>query len=141
MRKGMLYLKKIERRLSITEKWGILKKGYKMAENRIGNCRLDKNIRILVAEEDVSFLRMVEDSLKASGSLYHIEKASSGKECLRMLQKERFDILLLDHSLSDGEGLNWLRQFNESGIGIPHYFCDDQGRSRVGDRGDEGRGL
>ena len=48
---------------------------------------------------------MIEDSLKASGSLYHIEKISSGKECLKKLQKEKFDILLLDHSLSDGEGL------------------------------------
>ena len=92
---------------------------------------MDKGIRILVAEEDSSFLKMMEDSLNASGSLYHIEKVSSGGECLSMLQKEKFDILLLDHSLSDGEGLSWLRRFNELGIGIPTIFVTAKGDPRL----------
>jgi two-component system, NtrC family, sensor kinase len=92
---------------------------------------VDKRIRILVAEEDSSFLKMMEDSLKASGSQYHIQKVSSGGECLRLLQKEKFDILLLDHSLSDGEGLNWLRRFNELGIGIPTIFVTAKGDPRL----------
>ncbi len=92
---------------------------------------MDKKIRVLVAEEDPGFLKMVEDSLKTSGSLYHIEKISSGKGCLEKLRKERFDILLLDHSLSDGEGLSWLRQFNELGIGIPTVFVTAKGDPRL----------
>ncbi|OGP54090.1 MAG: hypothetical protein A2Y65_12755 [Deltaproteobacteria bacterium RBG_13_52_11] len=74
---------------------------------------------------------MIEDSLMASGGLYHIEQVSSGEQCLKMLQKERFDILLLDHSLSDGEGLNWLRRFNELGIGIPTIFVTAKGDPRL----------
>ena len=73
----------------------------------------------------------MEDSLKASGSLYHIQKVSSGGECMRMLREEKFDILLLDHSLSDGEGLNWLRRFNELGIGIPTIFVTAKGDPRL----------
>jgi PAS domain S-box-containing protein len=92
---------------------------------------LDKKIRILVAEQDSSFLKMMEDSLKASGSLYDIEKASSGEECFKMLHKGKFDILLLDHSLPDGEGLNWLRRINESGIGIPTIFVTAKGDPRL----------
>jgi PAS domain S-box-containing protein len=92
---------------------------------------LEKKKRVLVAEEDSGFLKMVEDSLKASGSLYHIEKISSGKACLEKLQNERFDILLLDHSLSDGEGLSWLRRFNELGIGIPTIFVTAKGDPRL----------
>jgi PAS domain S-box-containing protein len=88
---------------------------------------LDKRIRILVAEEDSSFLRMMEDSLKASSSPYGIDKVFSGKECLKKLQSEHFDILLLDHALSDGGGLNWLRRFNEMGIGIPTIFVTAKG--------------
>jgi PAS domain S-box-containing protein len=84
-----------------------------------------------VAEEDSSFLKMMEDSLKASGGLYHIDKVSSGGECMRMLQEEKFDILLLDHSLSDGEGLNWLRRFNELGIGVPTIFVTAKGNPRL----------
>lgn len=84
-----------------------------------------------MAEEDSSFLKMMEDSLKASGGLYQIEKVSSGGECLRMLREEQFDILLLDHSLSDGEGLNWLRRFNELGIGVPTIFVTAKGDPRL----------
>ena len=84
-----------------------------------------------MAEEDSGFLKMMEDSLKASGSLYHTEKVSSGKECLKKLQKEKFDILLLDHALSDGEGLDWLRRFNELGIGIPTIFVTAKGDPRL----------
>jgi DNA-binding NtrC family response regulator len=100
-------------------------------KNFKGDCGLDKRIRILVAEEDSGFLKMMEDSLKASGSLYHTEKVSSGKECLKKLQREKFDILVLDHSLPDGEGLNWLRQFNEMGIGIPTIFVTAKGDPRL----------
>jgi PAS domain S-box-containing protein len=100
-------------------------------KNSEGVCGLDKKIRILVAEEDSGFLKMMEDSLKASGSLYHTEKVSSGKECLKKLQKEKFDILLLDHALSDGEGLDWLRRFNELGIGIPTIFVTAKGDPRL----------
>ena len=92
---------------------------------------LDKRIRILVAEQDTSFVKMTEDSLKASGSLYYIEKVSSGEQCLKMLQREKFDILLLDHSLPDGEGLNWLRRFHELGIGVPTIFVTAQGDPRL----------
>ena len=73
----------------------------------------------------------MEDSLKASGSLYHTEEVSSGEECLKKLRKEKFDILLLDHTLSDGKGLNWLRRFNELGIGIPTIFVTAQGDPRL----------
>lgn len=92
---------------------------------------MDKRIRILVAEEDTSFVKMMEDSLKASRSPYYIEKVSSGEQCLKMLQREKFDILLLDHSLPDGEGLNWLRRFHELGIGVPTIFVTAQGDPRL----------
>lgn len=88
---------------------------------------LGREIRLLIAEEDPTFLKMVEDSLKSSGSIYYVERVSSGEECLRMLQKEKFDILLLDHSLSDGEGLDWLRRINQLGIGVPTIFVTAMG--------------
>ncbi len=90
---------------------------------------MNKKIRILVAEEDPNFLKTIEDSLRASGSSYHVEKVSSGKECLKKLQKGKSDILLLDHALSDGDGLEWLRRFNESGIGVPTIFVTAKGDS------------
>ncbi len=47
------------------------------------------------------------------------------------LREEKFDILLLDHLLSDGEGLDWLRRINESGVGIPTIFVTAKGNPRL----------
>jgi len=92
---------------------------------------LDRQIRILVAEEDPIFLKMIEDSLRESSYPYHIDKVSSGGECLRRLQTKQFDILLLDHHLPDGEGLDWLRRFNEVGLAIPTIFVTTTGDPRL----------
>jgi len=88
---------------------------------------VDRKISILVAEVDPSFLEILHQSLEESGGLYDVKHVSSGGDCLRMLQKERFDILLLDHLLPDGKGLDWLRRFNEMGIGIPTIFVTAKG--------------
>jgi PAS domain S-box-containing protein len=100
-------------------KIGYFKKGEELGMSR--------KIRILVGEEDSAFCKVIEDSLKESGGLYEIEKVSLGEECLKRLQDEKFDILLLDHLLPDGKGLNWLRRFNEMGIGIPTIFVTAKG--------------
>jgi CheY-like chemotaxis protein len=57
---------------------------------------LERKIRILAAEADPSFVKMIEDSLKESGSLYDLEEASSGRDCLEKLREQKFDILLSD---------------------------------------------
>jgi PAS domain S-box-containing protein len=88
---------------------------------------VDRRISILVAEEDPSFLEILRESLEESGGLYDVKHVSSGRDCLKMLQGERFDILLLDHGLPDGKGLDWLRRFNEMGIGIPTIFVTVKG--------------
>jgi two-component system NtrC family sensor kinase len=92
---------------------------------------LKQEIRILVAEKDTDFVAMLEASLAESGGAYVIGKVSSGKECLTKLQEEKFDILLLDHLLSDGEGLDWLRRINERGVGIPTIFVTAKGDPRL----------
>ena len=92
---------------------------------------MKQEIRILVAEKDPDFVAMLEQSLAESGGSYVIGKVSSGKECLKKLREEKFDILLLDHLLSDGEGLDWLRRINESGVGIPTIFVTAKGDPRL----------
>jgi PAS domain S-box-containing protein len=92
---------------------------------------LDRKIRILVAEDDPAFVKMLDDSLEESSSLYDIERVTSGERCLQILRREKFDILLLDHALPDGPGLGWLRRFNEMGVGIPTIFVTAKGDPRL----------
>ncbi len=74
---------------------------------------------------------MVENALRESGGDYEIERVSSGEACMKKLQDERFDILLLDYSLPDGKGLDWLRKFNESHIGVPTIFVTPKGDPKL----------
>ena len=74
---------------------------------------------------------MPDDSLEESRSLYHIERVPSGEKCLEMLRKKECGILLLDHALPDGTGLDWLRRFNALGVGIPTIFVTAKGDPRL----------
>ncbi|RPJ41676.1 MAG: response regulator, partial [Deltaproteobacteria bacterium] len=78
---------------------------------------MDRKIRILVAEADSVFRQMVEEALQESRSSYLLKKVSTGERCLQELKREKFDVLLLDHTLPDGDGLDWLRKFNEEAVG------------------------
>jgi len=84
-------------------------------------------MRILIAEEDRDFIAMIRASLLQAGDHYQVEAVSSGEDCLKRLEGEKYDILLLDHSLPDGDGLEWLRRFNKMGIGIPTIFVTAKG--------------
>jgi PAS domain S-box-containing protein len=88
-------------------------------------------MRILVAEEDRDFIEMIKTSLLKTGDHYQVEAVSSGDDCLKKLKGDKFDILLLDHSLPDGEGLEWLRRFNKMGIGVPTIFVTAAGDPRM----------
>jgi PAS domain S-box-containing protein len=92
---------------------------------------MDRKIRILVAEADSVFRKMVEESLCESRGFYLLQKVSTGEECLKSLKKEKFDVLLLDHTLPDGDGLDWLRKFNEEGVGVPTIFVTPKGDPRL----------
>lgn len=88
-------------------------------------------MRILVAEEDRDFIEMIKTSLLNASDQYRVETVSSGGDCLKKLKRDKFDILLLDHSLPDGEGLEWLKRFNKMGIGIPTIFVTAKGDPRM----------
>jgi two-component system NtrC family sensor kinase len=91
----------------------------------------NRKIRILVVEEDAHFVALLESSLESSKGLYQIERSSSGEDCLKKLRSETYDILLLDHSLPDGKGLDWLKRYNEMGIGIPTIFVTAKGEPQL----------
>lgn len=88
---------------------------------------MQKKIKILIAEEDHNFTQMIVSSLQESGHVYEIKTVSSGEECFRKLREEKFDLLLLDHTLADGQGLSYLKKINRSGLGLPTVFITAKG--------------
>ena len=65
---------------------------------------LEKKKRILHVDDDDDTCRLVREILERNN--YRVVTASCGEECLEMLSKEDFDLILLDMILPDMSGWN-----------------------------------
>jgi DNA-binding NtrC family response regulator len=66
--------------------------------------------KILIIEDDDLQYEIYEDAL----AKYELTRVTNGSEALGLIARERPDVLILDHVLSEGElGLDFLPQFKE----------------------------
>jgi len=71
--------------------------------------------RILVVDDDPSDLDVIAESLEREG--YDVAKAESGKEALRLIESENFNLIITDLKLPDIDGMEILRRAKAE---IPH---------------------
>ena len=80
----------------------------------------DKHIKILLIEDSHEESRLIREEMKdAYGDMFEVkceERLSTGLECM---EKEKFDIVLLDLSLPDSHGLDTFTKVHESANGTP----------------------
>jgi two-component system response regulator RegX3 len=76
--------------------------------------------RILLLEDDLSLIDGLQYSLKKNG--FEIEAARTVKEALGLIERNRYDLLLLDVSLPDGSGFTVCEQVRKNGIRTPIIF-------------------
>ena len=72
-------------------------------------------IKVLIVDDEVDFLCLMEKRLESWG--YEVIKASGGKEGLAAVKEKCPDIVLLDYSMPDMDGvlvLKEIRKFNQS---------------------------
>jgi DNA-binding NarL/FixJ family response regulator len=67
-------------------------------------------IRVLVADDHAVVRRGVVQILDEAPDMIAAGQASSGREALRMVQEECYDVLLLDIAMPEGSGLEVLHQ-------------------------------
>ena len=66
--------------------------------------------KILIIEDDDLQYEIYEEAL----AKYQLTRASNGSEALTRISRDRPDVLILDHVLSEGElGLDFLSEFKE----------------------------
>lgn len=63
--------------------------------------------RILVVDDDPDTLELVNLTLRTAG--HQVIMVSGGEECLSLLRKENFDLVLLDIMMQDMSGFDVLR--------------------------------
>ena len=74
-------------------------------------------MRVLIVEDDTDIATGLAATLRASG--YALDVTSTLALASAALRVEPFDLVLLDLSLPDGDGLDWLRQVRHSGSVMP----------------------
>ena len=80
--------------------------------------------KILLVEDDKSIVSTLTDFLKSEG--YEVKSASGQKEALHLVASENFDLVLLDVSLSEGNGFAVCKAV-KSDYNIPVIFLTASG--------------
>jgi DNA-binding response OmpR family regulator len=77
----------------------------------------NQSLKILVAEDERPMARALE--LKLSKAGYQVKLAFDGEEALQALDREKFDLLLLDLMMPKKDGFVVLVAIREKAIGLP----------------------
>ena len=113
-------------RIEVESKYGEGSRFYLSIEQRLagnslenkapGYCsmRIAPTAKVLVVDDNEMNLEIVKSLLKRT--LICVSLANSGEECLDMLEKEHFDLVLLDYMMPIMDGLATLNEIRKRGI-------------------------
>lgn len=92
-----------------------------------------RQIRILLVEDNPGDVRLIQEMLKENGGTqFKLEHCDSLSDGLKKLQKENFDILLLDLGLPDSKGIDTLTKVGDQVKEIPVVVLTGLGNKEVG---------
>lgn len=88
--------------------------------------------KILVVEDNPDHITLTKEAIREGGIDCNFDIATSGTQCMELLRKNRdYDVILMDFSLPEMNGLQILQQINELGYDIPVVMVTGQGDERV----------
>jgi len=77
-------------------------------------------VMVLVVDDDPEFVLLIRDLLgDATRANFVVESADSIKKGIEAVEKGRFDVILLDYKLPDGDGLEFLNRLEKAHIKVP----------------------
>lgn len=77
-------------------------------------------MKILLVEDDIMLNEMIWEYITSTGHL--IKSVKNGKDALEVLEKEKFDLLILDINLPDIDGFTILEKLHEQKRMIPTIY-------------------
>ena len=86
--------------------------------------------RVLLVDDDINYSALVRDVLGFAEN-YSLDRAANLREMWSLLDRNRYDALLLDYSFPDGTGLEALRKMAEQKRQIPVIIVTGRGDERV----------
>ena len=85
-----------------------------MVEKKSKRCR---SLRVLLAEDESIYQRIIERYMRDLGMQLTI--VDDGRKCLDTLEKQQYDIILMDIVMPEFNGLEVTRAIRERGIDTP----------------------
>ena len=76
-------------------------------------------VRVLYAEDDAQDADLTRSYFRVNAPEFEIDVAPTGRQCLTKLQRERYDVLLLDNHLPDMDGIDLLKELATRDVSIP----------------------
>jgi PAS domain S-box-containing protein len=76
-------------------------------------------VRVLYAEDDAQDADLTSSYFRVNAPEFEIDVAPTGRQCLATLQRERYDVLLLDNHLPDMDGIDLLKELATRDVSIP----------------------
>ena len=73
--------------------------------------------QILIVEDDTTFIQIIEGFLTKNN--YSVETAIDLNEAFKLVEKQTYELLLIDYRLPDGTGLDLLKHVREKGLNVP----------------------
>lgn len=91
--------------------------------------RAEDTIKVLVADDDQSLLRLITKVLSREG--YEVESVSSGREVVTSASGGDTQLLLLDYTLPDMNGSQVVKELSARGISLPFIVMTGHGDERL----------
>ena len=73
--------------------------------------------QILIVEDDATFAQIIEGFLSKNN--YAIEIAADLNQAFKLVEKQVYELLLIDYRLPDGTGLDLLKHVRNKGLQVP----------------------
>jgi two-component system, OmpR family, response regulator len=68
-------------------------------------------IKVLVVDDEEIFLKTVVERLESRG--FNVQGVTSGKDCLDLMSRESFEVVVLDFKMASISGLDVLREIKQ----------------------------
>jgi len=88
----------------------------------------EETIRILLVDDDEDDRVIIDDTLKEVSNLkYSLNWASNHNQAWEFINKDYYDVCLMDYRLGEKDGIELMQEFFQSGIDIPTIILTGQG--------------
>ncbi|MDY6856011.1 MAG: response regulator [Thermodesulfobacteriota bacterium] len=91
----------------------------------------DNRKRVLIVEDNPDHAELMKRAIYKHDNNFVIDITAYAKECLTMLDKEVYKVILLDYTLPMTNGLEVLKKINERGYRIPVIMVTGQGDEKI----------